>query len=79
MNWQLLAACKDTHPDLFFLGRGGNQDFQQAKQICNTCPVQKPCLDYAIDNQEEYGIWGGLNLHERDAVLKRRRSLRIVS
>jgi WhiB family redox-sensing transcriptional regulator len=79
MNWQLHAACRDTHPDLFFLGRGANHDYTAAKRICNTCPVQRQCLNYAIDNCEEYGIWGGMNLHERDAVARRRRGLRAVS
>jgi WhiB family redox-sensing transcriptional regulator len=80
MTWQTHAACKDSHPDLFFPVRnGGNHQYHKAVAICRTCPVQRECLNFAIDNNEEYGIWGGMNLHERDAVARRRRSLRAVS
>ena len=43
----------------------------QAKEICRTCPVKRPCLDYAVSIREQHGIWGGLNEVERRALLAR--------
>lgn len=37
----------------------------RAKEICRTCPVKAPCLDYAIRIREHHGIWGGLSEAER--------------
>jgi hypothetical protein len=31
----------------------------QAKQICRFCPVKTPCLVYALENDERFGVWGG--------------------
>ena len=36
------------------------------KKVCNSCPVQQVCLDQAIANNEESGIWGGLTTKERN-------------
>lgn len=43
---------------------------QRAKEICRTCPVRLPCLEYALQIREPHGIWGGLNEVERRAVLE---------
>ena len=42
---------------------------RQGKEICRTCPVKQPCLDYAIAIREPHGIWGGLNEAERKNLL----------
>ena len=46
---------------------------EEARDVCNTCPVRRKCLNFAIQNPEltEYGIWGGLTPSE----LKRLRRL----
>lgn len=41
----------------------------RAKEICRTCPVKQPCLDYAVNIREPHGIWGGLNEAERKTLL----------
>lgn len=43
----------------------------QAKEICRTCPVRQPCLDYSVSIREPHGIWGGLNEAERKELLAR--------
>ena len=45
---------------------------QRAKEICVSCPVRQPCLDYAIKIREPHGIWGGLNEVERKQLLAHR-------
>ena len=39
-----------------------------ALAVCSTCPIRQTCLQAAIDNVEEYGIWGGTFPYERHTV-----------
>lgn len=48
---------------------------QAAKQICTVCPLKEQCLEYALENDEDYGVWGGKTEKER-RMLKRRRITR---
>ena len=72
-HWRQRAACRRADPDLFFpVGPAGpalNQ-VTQAKRLCLACTVRRDCLDWAMRNQIQYGIWGGLT--EDDRVLLRR-------
>lgn len=76
--WQVRAACRGPQSAVFFppssFERKDEKDAREgrAKEICATCPVRKPCLDYAIRIKEPHGIWGGLNEVERKQVLARR-------
>lgn len=58
--WQLLGLCNET-PDLFF--EDGLE--KEAKQICYLCPVKESCLEHAMVNKEEFGVWGGMTEKER--------------
>ena len=31
----------------------------EAKRICQACPVVGPCLQWALETREPYGVWGG--------------------
>lgn len=33
----------------------------QAEELCHKCPLIKDCYEFAIANDEQYGIWGGVN------------------
>jgi WhiB family redox-sensing transcriptional regulator len=72
-RWLLQALCLGVDPDLFFPERGAST--REAKTVCAACPVRPECLDYAIENGEKFGIWGGLSERERRKV-KRERSAR---
>jgi WhiB family redox-sensing transcriptional regulator len=67
--WQELALCRETDPDAFFPENGASP--RPAKRICGLCEVAVSCLDYALSNNEQYGVWGGLDAPER-RQLKRR-------
>lgn len=41
----------------------------RAKAICQVCPVEKDCVDYALDIREPYGIWGGTTESDRRALI----------
>ena len=56
--------------DLFFPERGAST--RLAKSVCRQCPVQEECLEYAVNNREKFGIWGGLSERERRAIRKKR-------
>jgi WhiB family redox-sensing transcriptional regulator len=69
--WYEHAACLGKDADCFFPEKGGST--RAAKRICQTCAVQAECLEYALANDERFGIWGGLSERERRR-LKRRAS-----
>ena len=69
LSWQTDALCSQTDPEAFFPEKGGST--RDAKRVCTTCEVRGQCLDYALANDERFGIWGGLSERER-RKLKRR-------
>jgi len=70
-GWQELALCAQTDPEAFFPEKGGST--REAKRVCQSCEVRQECLEYALGNDERFGIWGGLSERERRR-LKRRTS-----
>ncbi len=67
-DWQLKASCLEVHPEIFFPTKGESN--REAKRVCAQCPVRLKCLQYALDIDEEYGIWGGLTESERRKLIK---------
>ena len=63
MSWQERALCAQTDPESFFPEKGGST--REAKRICISCDVKDDCLEYALANDERFGIWGGLSERER--------------
>lgn len=73
-TWRDLAACRDSEPNLFFpVGATGTAiDYTDAaKQICAICTVSEECLQYALETNQEAGIWGGHAEDERRRLRKR--------
>ncbi|GAB21073.1 putative WhiB family regulatory protein [Gordonia polyisoprenivorans NBRC 16320 = JCM 10675] len=62
-QWQDRALCAQTDPEAFFPEKGGST--REAKRICSGCEVKAECLEYALANDERFGIWGGLSERER--------------
>lgn len=48
-------------------------DYSLAVEACRRCPSKTPCLQYALDNGETEGVWGGLTPSQRDRLARRRR------
>ncbi|WP_449277095.1 WhiB family transcriptional regulator [Leucobacter sp. GX24907] len=63
LSWQADALCAQTDPEAFFPEKGGST--REAKRICEGCEVRSECLEYALENDERFGIWGGLSERER--------------
>jgi len=76
-NWRTRAECRFSDPELFFptgrTSRGGPayEQAQRAKSVCARCPAIQACLQEALENGEQFGIWGGLTEDERRAMQRR--------
>ena len=68
-GWQERGLCAQTDPEAFFPEKGGST--REAKKVCLTCDVRQECLEYALANDERFGIWGGLSERERRKLKKR--------
>ena len=74
MDWRHAAICRDEDPELFFpIGSTGPAASQvdQAKVVCQRCPVVEDCLTWALETGQEAGVWGATSEDER-RVLRRR-------
>lgn len=63
MTWRERAACRGMDVRIFYPDEG--QQGLEAKRICARCPVRQACLDHAIAEREEHGIWGGIAIKSR--------------
>ncbi|KFF95805.1 WhiB family transcriptional regulator [Streptomyces europaeiscabiei] len=61
--WQQRALCAQTGADFFFPEPGSS--VREAKRICGMCEMRTACLQYALSNDERFGVWGGLSEKER--------------
>ena len=68
------AKCRGVDPDLFYPKRGDNYSVSQARLICNKCNIEDECLQYALDNNEKFGIWGGTSPRQRGKIKLQRRT-----
>jgi hypothetical protein len=56
------VACENI-PDAFFYDPESPQRYEMiriAKSLCDACPLKLLCLEYALEAEEEHGIWGGM-------------------
>ena len=70
-EWRLSALCGETDPEAFFPEKGGST--RDAKRVCASCDVRAECLEFALTNDERFGIWGGLSERERRRLRLQRR------
>ena len=70
-EWMARGKCKEVVPDLFFPSDG--MGVLAAQRICAECPVVDACLQYALDERVDHGVWGGKSERERRRMLRRRR------
>lgn len=84
-HWTKQSNCAGIDTEIFFPPRDKTQYkviADQAKVYCfggrdeqgeeiAPCPVRLNCLWYAIDGDEQHGIWGGLSHRERNALVRK--------
>lgn len=74
MRWLNEARCLNEDPELFFpVGNTGPalEQIEKAKSICRQCTVSAQCLEYAIRESQDTGVWGGLSEDERRSLKRR--------
>jgi len=67
-NWRDGASCRHLNAALFFPSGNTGAALEQilaAKAVCRTCPVRSQCLEFALESNQEAGIWGGTDEDER--------------
>ncbi|WP_295656150.1 WhiB family transcriptional regulator [uncultured Nocardioides sp.] len=67
---QQQAPCRINDPDLWFAE--SPSDVENAKALCQDCPVVALCLDSALERREPWGVWGG-ELFLQGVVIPRKR------
>lgn len=78
-TWRELALCKDRNTNDFYpeMGvKGAAKQVREMKVFCRQCSVILECLDYAIENDEQFGIWGGMTPKERARIRRQSRVIR---
>ncbi|MGO9872493.1 MAG: WhiB family transcriptional regulator [Acidimicrobiia bacterium] len=67
------AYCRGANATTFFPSDGSGVEAVQ--RVCAQCPVRGECLEYALTNRLDYGVWGGASERERQRILRQRRRL----
>src|SRR5689334_5343323 len=70
-TWMLRGRCRGVSPAEFFPSDGIG--VEAAQRVCSECSVRVECLEYALVNRIEHGVWGGASERERRRILRRRR------
>nr|CEL23362.1 WhiB-like transcription regulator [Kibdelosporangium sp. MJ126-NF4]CTQ96902.1 WhiB-like transcription regulator [Kibdelosporangium sp. MJ126-NF4] len=74
-DWRRKAACRDEDPELFFpignAGQATQNQVDEARAVCARCPVREACLQWALANGEDAGVWGGWTEAERRQFRRR--------
>jgi WhiB family transcriptional regulator, redox-sensing transcriptional regulator len=70
-EWMAQGLCAEKHPSIFFPSDGVG--VEKARKICNECPMPTHCLEYALRNRIDHGVWGGTSERQRRRILKERR------
>lgn len=74
MDWRHRAACLTEDPELFFpIGVTGPAlaQVEEAKKVCMRCDVREECLQLALENGQDHGVWGGTSEDERRSMKRR--------
>jgi len=72
-SWMVRGRCRDLPPEIFFPSDGVGVEV--ARRYCAECPVKAPCLEYALENHIEHGVWGGASERERRRIARSRRAI----
>jgi WhiB family redox-sensing transcriptional regulator len=70
--WMRDGNCRAYPASVFFPSDGAGVEV--ARRICEDCPVKDRCLEYALEEHIDHGVWGGCSERERRRIAKRRRT-----
>jgi WhiB family transcriptional regulator, redox-sensing transcriptional regulator len=63
-------CTEEGRHDFFFSEKPSEQ--AQAQLICSSCPVRENCLQLALEQDLEWGVWGGVIFWDGQAYFRRR-------
>jgi WhiB family redox-sensing transcriptional regulator len=69
-SWMAQGTCREYPPNVFFPTDGVGVEV--ARKICANCPVREVCLEYAVSNRIEHGVWGGTSERGRRRMARSR-------
>lgn len=69
--WRIDAKCAGVRGPNMFPNELYRPAVEEAKSFCESCPVRLECLAEALNNNEKYGIWGGMDAWERGQLRKK--------
>jgi WhiB family redox-sensing transcriptional regulator len=82
VTWAVDALCKGKPQEWWypenFNSAPNRKNVARAKLHCQVCPVKKQCLEYAMEHNEEHGVWGGLTPTERGNSRSYRNRVRLA-
>lgn len=70
-GWMVAGACRSYPTDMFFPTDGAG--VERAKKICKACPVVETCLEHALSERIEHGVWGAASERHRRRILAARK------
>lgn len=70
-TWEARARCLGTDPEAFYPEKG--KPTTGARGICAKCPVATECLEAALERNDQWGVFGGKSLRQRNQIRKQRR------
>jgi WhiB family redox-sensing transcriptional regulator len=77
--WRNTASCRDTDPGLFFpVGTTGAalDQIAAARRVCEDCEAVSLCLEFALNTNQDSGVWGGTSEEERRQIRRERNAAR---
>jgi WhiB family transcriptional regulator, redox-sensing transcriptional regulator len=69
-SWMDRARCRNVDPEVFFPSDG--MGVREAQRYCAECLVRESCLEYALENHIQHGVWGGMSERARRRIAHRR-------
>ena len=76
-EWMARGACRSVPVETMF--PRDSHGVALARRVCRNCPVRHPCLEYALMNRIEDGIWGGMSVERRRRLARGRGTASTVS
>lgn len=67
-TWKSQGNCQEHPPEIFFPEDG--KGVLKAQVICRPCPVKEVCLDHALKNRIDHGVWGGESERGRRRLIR---------
>jgi WhiB family redox-sensing transcriptional regulator len=65
-EWTRAAKCAGMGDEFF----GVEAEQKTIRRLCIDCPVRQECLNEALINRIEWGVWGGHTERERRRMLR---------